>query len=440
MNSNSEISNDLKILQIDESEPLTIKLATSKYKKIAKEVHPDKIGGGPSNNFQELSNAYKRVIEYIEKVSNESSEVNYEKDFFMKHNFMKECSTSFVIYVQEDFAEKWKEVLLKNLIIHRIDAGRLILKHGSITVTLYVKPKVDQRSKLHVQGKDQQTNLSFIMDNLSVYYKEVCNLGRNNISAKSIMQTQKCICPKCGKVLTNKKGVKTHILRMHLNKNKKVMEESVINPSVIESSEVQVSEPSAIVSFKPMTLTSIVNTNNLTEVTSPKNKKARRDSSSIDNEEIEFISEMVNEIVEECNDEQGAEKRITCGECGYRSNTQVEVQIHMRQEHEETESEKSDMCSKMEEQNMKIIELSESLEMARIKINNLTIKNEALVNEGKTDKLALSESIYELQETKNRLSNVTESLNAAIKQNSLLSDELATKDKLIEIMKDETND
>ena len=119
-------------------------------------------------------------------------------------------------------SEKWKETLLKHLIIHRIDAGRLILKHGTITVTLYIKPKVDQRSKLHIQGKDQQSNLSFIMDNLSMFYKEVCNFGEKVISAKSIMQTQKCICPKCGKVLMNKKGVKTHILRMHLNKSKKI--------------------------------------------------------------------------------------------------------------------------------------------------------------------------------------------------------------------------
>ena len=144
MSANSEISSELKTLQIDDSETLTIKLVTSKYKKIAKEVHPDRNGGGSSNDFQELLNAYKRVIEYIERSCNELSEVNYEKDFFMKHNFMKECSTSFVIYVKDDLAEKWKETLLKHLIIHRIDAGRLILKHGTITVTLYIKPKVDQ--------------------------------------------------------------------------------------------------------------------------------------------------------------------------------------------------------------------------------------------------------------------------------------------------------
>ena len=153
MSPNDEILKDLKVLQIDDSDNLTIKLVTAKYKKLAKVVHPDKIGG-PAEAFQELLSAYKRVIEYIENNSIEIGEVDLEKEFFMKHNIMKECSTSFVIYIQEAFVEKWKEILLKHLVIHRLDAGRLILKYGQVTITLYEKPKVDQKSKIHIQSKE----------------------------------------------------------------------------------------------------------------------------------------------------------------------------------------------------------------------------------------------------------------------------------------------
>ena len=165
---------DLETLRIDETQELTKKFVTAKYKKLAKERHPDREGGNTCK-FQELQNAFKRIIKYLEdrqkKEEFEADDDDFETGFFMQHNLMKECSTSYVIYIQEQFADQWRRVLEKHLTIHKNDKGRLILKTGDITVTLYIKPKKDPRSKLHLQSRDQKKNLEFIIEKLSMFYR-----------------------------------------------------------------------------------------------------------------------------------------------------------------------------------------------------------------------------------------------------------------------------
>ena len=46
----------------------------------------------------------------------------------MKNNFMKECTTSFVVYIQDKLVEEWKKVLEINIEIYRIDKCRVIFK------------------------------------------------------------------------------------------------------------------------------------------------------------------------------------------------------------------------------------------------------------------------------------------------------------------------
>ena len=97
--------------------------------------------------------------------------------------------------------------------------ARFIFKTGNITITLYDKPKKDPRSKLHIQSADQKKNLEFIMDKLALFYKEVCITQDNHPS--SVMKFKnRAMCPKCGKLFTNKIGFKQHILGMHVQKAK----------------------------------------------------------------------------------------------------------------------------------------------------------------------------------------------------------------------------
>ena len=59
----------------------------------------------------------------------------------MKHNLVKECTSSFVIYIEEHLANTWKHVFDKNLTTHDVTDTRTIYKTDTITITLYLKPK-----------------------------------------------------------------------------------------------------------------------------------------------------------------------------------------------------------------------------------------------------------------------------------------------------------
>ena len=132
---------------------------------------------------------------------------------------MKKCSSSYVVYIQEKFVERWRKVLDRHIVFQKMDKIRVIYKTGDITITLYQKPKKDPRSKLHIQSGDQSKNLDFILEKLSMFYREVCQTQENtSIDFKELHRSQ---CGKCGKSFTNKRGVKQHIMRKHSSINKK---------------------------------------------------------------------------------------------------------------------------------------------------------------------------------------------------------------------------
>ena len=217
MSQNDHIKDDLEMLGINKDQELTIRYVTLKYKRLAKVVHPDRAGGDKCK-FQEILNAYRRIIRYIEDNQNmedEQVEDDFEKEFFMKHNILKECLTSYVVYIEEILVDKWKKVLENHLGIQKMDKCRVIFKSIDITITLYEKPKKDNKSKLHIQSGNQVKNLEFIIEKLSTFYREVCKMNEVIMTSFEFKNGQKSICDKCGKYFTNKKGVKQHMLRMH---------------------------------------------------------------------------------------------------------------------------------------------------------------------------------------------------------------------------------
>ena len=143
----SGVKDDLMIMNIDDSQELTKHHVTAQYKKLAKQRHPDK-NGGTKEAFQELQNAYKRIIKFIEDREQNDEDIieDYETEFFKRHNIMKECTSSFVVYIQNDYVDRWRKVLEKHLKVHKTDKYRVILKTGIFTITLYEKPKKDPRS------------------------------------------------------------------------------------------------------------------------------------------------------------------------------------------------------------------------------------------------------------------------------------------------------
>ena len=217
MRSIDEIKDDLAVLGIDISQKITKEYVKAKFRKLAKLTHPDKKGGN-TEHFQVLHNAFKKIIKFIEETS-EDEDLDFETEFFMKNNFMKECTASYVVYIQDNLVDNWRKVLERHLGIHKVDNIKVIFKNGDITITLYKKPKKDPRSKLHIQSKDQARNLDFILESLSKFYGEVCKV--QNTAANSAIEYKdlaRSICIKCGKNFINKKGLKQHVIRMHSSK------------------------------------------------------------------------------------------------------------------------------------------------------------------------------------------------------------------------------
>ena len=68
MNTNEQFEKDLETLKIEiiDKCKITKRFVTAKYKRLAKITHPDK-PGGVKELFQELLDAYRRVIKYLEE-------------------------------------------------------------------------------------------------------------------------------------------------------------------------------------------------------------------------------------------------------------------------------------------------------------------------------------------------------------------------------------
>ena len=107
-----QIKDDLIVMNIEDEQEITKKYVTAKYRKLVKLKHPDKAGGDKSD-FQILQQAYKNIIAFIEKNEHHKEKDDFETDFFTKHNIVKECTNSFVIYLQDSFVIKWRQVLEK---------------------------------------------------------------------------------------------------------------------------------------------------------------------------------------------------------------------------------------------------------------------------------------------------------------------------------------
>ena len=295
---------------------------------MARVRHPDKPGGN-TIAFQELLNAYRRIIDYIEgnkrREAFEADDGDFETEFFMKHNFMKECSSSFVVYVQDSFVERWKSVLQRPMKIHKSDKFRIIFKTGSITLTFYIKPKKDPRSKLHIQSGDQDKNLDFILEKLSMFYREVCETDPKVLQIKDM---QRSVCVICSKNFTNKRGLKQHMIRMHGNKTSKTINsgnkhiEQVTLEEIVEGLKSKKPDecPDVITLSQPLS----------SDIRSPLPKKKKLENISEKNtdDEMEFIRNILKEVVD-----QSALKSATnhqCGECGEMFVTLDETEVRAK--------------------------------------------------------------------------------------------------------------
>ena len=441
-----QIKEDLITMNVDDSQELTKKYVTARYKKLAKDRHPDK-EGGTKEAFQELQNAYLRIISFLEekeiKEASEDVVVDFETEFFKKHNIVKECTASFVIYIQDSYVDRWRKVLERHITLHRPDKGRTIFKAGKITVTLYDKPKKDPRSKLHIQSGDQNKNLEFILDCLSLFYREVCCMsGGTTLEDKS---SQKSICPKCGKQFVNKKGLKQHNQRMHSSKKGKrisMKDIPVISDEILIISD---SSPKDIPLATALYM-SVPEPVNQDAMKSQQQQERINDAgvsneSSVNNEYIEdLVNSILGNAIDACQpylpNEEEVESNYQCGECGKTFGTVAESEYHIESYHANADCERcasndkviKRLSAQLKEKDKEILEISQKSEY-------VVRKNVEVDKEIRRIKQAFKESLYEKEQLNKRMSSQNESMNEILKQNTTLNDDIKVKENLIKLLR-----
>ena len=111
-----EYEKELLNLEIEESEEITQKLVTTKFRRKALKVHSDKTFKDDVD-FQNLLEDYSKVVEALNNMAeNEDGELVEKTDiqnFFEKNNFAKEFSKTWTIFVEKDKVKEWKNIMGK---------------------------------------------------------------------------------------------------------------------------------------------------------------------------------------------------------------------------------------------------------------------------------------------------------------------------------------
>ena len=113
-NIRKDFKKELKNLEISEEEELTVKLVTRKFKKKALKVHSDKNREKDDEEFKELLNDYNNLKEAISEVVKDVNVEDEQTDlqsFFEKHNFAREFSQSWTIFVEKEKVNTWKNIM-----------------------------------------------------------------------------------------------------------------------------------------------------------------------------------------------------------------------------------------------------------------------------------------------------------------------------------------
>ena len=176
----------LTFLQFGDKMPVSMKELTSQYKKLCLVYHPDKNDGSEASteNFKLLQKHYLTIGEYL--LNNQKVDTLAEAEEikeFHQYNYDVKNQKCHVVLIENEMTEAWMNVLNKSYgvpenkkspgFIYKVPFA-INNKTFNITLTLYVKPKNDNKSKLHVQSV-QWVNDAFMAQEMQGIYAMVQN-------------------------------------------------------------------------------------------------------------------------------------------------------------------------------------------------------------------------------------------------------------------------
>ena len=230
------------------------------------------------------------------------------QNFFEKHNFAKEFSKTWTIFIEKDKVNEWKNIMNRRFPDFKILQGngtqyKTKMKDGTIVyTTLYDVAE----PKMNIQGKHICLR-EYVMDVLPEVYKDVCTESSSlklPLNARVKLNGETIFtCDVCDKKYVRKATMKKHMQTKH--SQNKILQHPTDQRITAET-------------VKPTEL-------NRTEEASTSGNEIRMNCS------LEEIAEIVEETEPDC-----ILNNFQCGVCGKICDIESELTNHIDQEHEET--------------------------------------------------------------------------------------------------------
>ena len=192
--------NDLATLDLSSESTITLAIVTKKYKSLSLLLHPDK---NPQNvqkhteMFQELNSSYRRLFEHIHK-NTDKTQIDGEElnlyEYYNLHNIVKENRNSVTVTIENNRANQWETTLTSlfgRATITKDKSGKIFQVQNyqnsdkKVTITLYIRPKSDNLSKLHIQSGAAYDKVFSTLE-LPVIYQKVLEVQTNEAAATVI--------------------------------------------------------------------------------------------------------------------------------------------------------------------------------------------------------------------------------------------------------------
>ena len=225
--------NELSNLEITEEDIITEKLVKKKFKMKALKVHSDKTGKqdktgrADDEEFKQLLSDYHRVLDAVKKIEKNDDvqdTKNELQEFFEKHNFSKEFSQSWTIFIEKEKVESWNKEMRKRFPDPKHLQGngtqyKSSIEEGNVFTTLYnvVVPK------MNIQGNHKSIR-KFVIDVLPDIYRDVSEDSRPSTQRSNLLPLNTRVklaaeitytCDVCDKKYIRKPALKKHIQMKH---------------------------------------------------------------------------------------------------------------------------------------------------------------------------------------------------------------------------------
>ena len=408
----TKYAKELENLEIENTDDLTERYISKKFKRKALKVHSDKTRSNDDEEFKELLSDYERVLKAFREMNieaNEGGEKDDLQNFFEKNNFAQEFSQSWTVFIEKEKVAAWKQELNKAFPDPKMLQGngvqyRALVGLKFVYITLYDVAI----PKMNIQGNHTCIR-TFVLNNLPELYKKVTEMSdtiysvpeipinaRIKLSAETIFT-----CDVCGKTYVRKALFRKHILTKHTNTIQQTR--NVLIPAITVNIDDRQADSEKVVDSLEVLL-----------------------QEDIVEEQAVVVEEIGPHLVE---------VNWQCGECEEIFDGEGYLYTHIENMHEESndaEIEIKKVKSVLEKREQEYKSLKKDFELLERRHELMKQKHENMNNDNKNYAKRLIEVIKENTHLKETAKKDAETLEDTLNMNQVLIEEIKVKDATIE--------